>query len=43
MRLPRVREGRAALDERDWRTLDRLLVAGLLVLAEVELATLVGT
>jgi signal transduction histidine kinase len=40
MRLPRARRGRKALNERDWRTLDRLLVAGLIALAEVELLTL---
>jgi signal transduction histidine kinase len=39
MRLPRARRGRQALNERDWRTLDRLLVAGLIALAEVEVAT----
>ena len=40
MRLPRGRRGREALTERDWRTLDRLLVFGLIALAQVELATL---
>ncbi|MBN1528578.1 MAG: sensor histidine kinase [Thermoleophilaceae bacterium] len=40
MRVPRGERGRRALSEGDWRTLDRLLVAGLIALAEIELATL---
>ena len=40
MRLAAISEGRRALSERDWGTLDRLLVAALALMGVIEVASL---